>query len=218
MDYCILMACWGAFASVHSLLARQKCKDFFKRKMGERFKYYRIAYSLFAIVSLVLVLVWQFSIPDHHFTIYPFVAYWVAIPCGTIALLLMVVCVRKYFYQLSGVAVFFERPVYPILETQGVHKMVRHPLYLGTLLLLWSLFLLSPGATSLIACISISVYVQIGIYLEERKLVLLFGPAYEEYKQSTPMLIPYSAAAFSFFFFRKKVPGDTAAGPLRDGQ
>jgi protein-S-isoprenylcysteine O-methyltransferase Ste14 len=34
------------------------------------------------------------------------------------------------------------------------------------------------------------VYVMIGIRLEERKLLLIFGSAYEAYRSKTPMLIP----------------------------
>jgi protein-S-isoprenylcysteine O-methyltransferase Ste14 len=38
----------------------------------------------------------------------------------------------------------------------------------------------------------LTVYVLIGTVLEERKLVLEFGEAYERYQHEVPMLIPFT--------------------------
>lgn len=39
--------------------------------------------------------------------------------------------------------------------------------------------------------IGLSLYLVIGALYEERKLVLEFGQAYQEYRERTPMLIPW---------------------------
>ena len=36
-----------------------------------------------------------------------------------------------------------------------------------------------------------TLYILIGAYFEEKKLVREFGTAYQEYKSRTPMLIPF---------------------------
>jgi protein-S-isoprenylcysteine O-methyltransferase Ste14 len=38
--------------------------------------------------------------------------------------------------------------------------------------------------------LGLTLYIIIGAYFEERKLLLEFGGAYTEYRQKTPMLIP----------------------------
>ena len=190
MEYCILGAGWVAFCLVHSGLAAEQCKAYFKSKMGHYFKYYRVLYSVVAVITLAGVLWWQFSIHGYYFVGSPFIKYFAGIPCALFALTLMAICIRKYFYKLSGVEVFYERPGRPVLETRGVHKFVRHPLYIGTLLFIWSLLLLFPSLANLIACTMITCYVRIGIDSEERKLVKIFGSEYEDYKKNTPMLIP----------------------------
>ena len=99
-------------------------------------------------------------------------------------------CIRKYFFNLSGVAVFRNRQHRPLLETKGVHRYIRHPLYMGTLLLLWSIFLFFPLLSNLLACGMITLYTLIGIRFEEKKLSREFGESYDIYKRTTPMLIP----------------------------
>jgi protein-S-isoprenylcysteine O-methyltransferase Ste14 len=76
------------------------------------------------------------------------------------------------------------------LQQGGLHKYVRHPLYLGTLLFIWGLFLIFPLVNNLIAVISVTTYVLFGIKLEEKKLRLEFGESYKKYSKKVPQLIP----------------------------
>ncbi|MDB5200337.1 MAG: hypothetical protein JWO92_2300 [Chitinophagaceae bacterium] len=80
--------------------------------------------------------------------------------------------------------------VSPALQQSGLHKYVRHPLYFGTLLFVWGLFVLFPLLSNLIAAVVITVYVLIGIKLEEQKLFLEYGEEYEAYSKKVPKLIP----------------------------
>ena len=65
---------------------------------------------------------------------------------------------------------------------------MRHPLYTAGLLFLW----LTPGMSlnSLTLYIASSLYILVGAYFEERKLLREFGQAYAEYQKQTPMIIP----------------------------
>ncbi len=192
MEYCVLSLGWGVFFFLHSSLASERCKDWFHYKMGDSFRYYRLIYSVMAFITLSGVLALQFSIPFHSVGLLPFLRYFIALPLVICALVLMAVCIAKYFFKLSGVEVLYQQQVHPFLETQGLHKFVRHPLYLGSLLLIWSLLLLFPSGANLLACIMITVYVRIGIHSEEGKLQRVFGTQYQNYKKKTPMLIPLS--------------------------
>jgi len=191
MRYGILIVGWVIFFVVHSVLATEQSKVFFASKMGFYFKYYRFLYSVVAALTLGVILAWQFSMPQDYFIVSRFFKYFIAIPCSTFAAVLMGICIRKYFFRLSGVEVFYQHPGPPVLETHGIHKFVRHPLYAGTLLMIWSILLWFPSLANLISCVLITVYVRIGIIFEERRLVKIFGRKYEDYKNKTPMLFPY---------------------------
>ena len=76
------------------------------------------------------------------------------------------------------------------LKMDGIHKYVRHPLYLGTLLFIWGLFFICPMLNNLIAVIIITLYVFAGIIFEEKKLLQQFGTSYTDYISSVPMIFP----------------------------
>jgi protein-S-isoprenylcysteine O-methyltransferase Ste14 len=104
---------------------------------------------------------------------------------------IMVICIRRYFFDLSGIKVFVSNSHSSAkLQTDGLHNIVRHPLYFGTLLFIWGCFLLFPYLSNLIACSLITIYTIIGIKMEERKLVIEFGERYKYYAGKVPMLIP----------------------------
>lgn len=75
------------------------------------------------------------------------------------------------------------------LLVRGPFGRVRHPLYALMLVLLWS----TPNLTSDRALLNVlwTGWMVIGIYLEERDLVVKFGAAYRDYQRSVPMLIPW---------------------------
>ena len=105
-------------------------------------------------------------------------------------LFVMMICIKKYFFQLSGI-VNKEKITKPFLETGGIHRYVRHPLYLGTFIFLIGLFLLNPLLSNLIAVIIIIIYTMIGIQFEESKLIKEYGDDYRLYQKKVPKLIPF---------------------------
>jgi protein-S-isoprenylcysteine O-methyltransferase Ste14 len=195
-DHWILFWGWCLFGVIHSIMATTRCKSLFSRWMGRYFRYYRFAYSLLALISLCAVLAWQFSIHSRTIASWPRLKYLVGLPAGLIGLFFMWNAFRKYFFNLSGVAIFSKRRYANelgkegVLETGGLYSYVRHPLYLGTLLFIWSLFLFFPLLNNLLACGLITLYTLAGIYLEEKKLLNTFGEPYAAYRRKVPMLIP----------------------------
>lgn len=70
---------------------------------------------------------------------------------------------------------------------------MRHPIYTGTLLLMWAFPLMTVNILTLY--LVLTLYLFVGAKLEERRLLHEFGKQYSEYQQRVPMLIPYPRKA-----------------------
>jgi predicted alpha/beta hydrolase/protein-S-isoprenylcysteine O-methyltransferase Ste14 len=80
-------------------------------------------------------------------------------------------------------------PHHGALATPWLYRRVRHPLMSGFLLLLWTL----PGFTQGHALLAgaLTLYILVGIRLEERDLRREFGDAYRTYARRVPALLPW---------------------------
>jgi protein-S-isoprenylcysteine O-methyltransferase Ste14 len=76
----------------------------------------------------------------------------------------------------------------PQFHTPSLYKVVRHPLYIGWLIIFWAAPVMT--VAHLIFALGTTAYILIAIQLEERDLVTAFGSDYVAYRRNTPMLIP----------------------------
>jgi methanethiol S-methyltransferase len=178
---------WG---TLHSLLASTGVKDFFRRAFGDRImRSYRLIYNIFAVVSVLPVLYLMVTLPDR--TLYQVPAPYdllMRAGQGASVLLLLVAVLQTDLFSFAGLRQLFDEEKSGPLITGGLYRLVRHPLYTFSLLILW----LSPhmSLSSFIVYMALTMYVLIGIIFEERKLLREFGEQYAEYRSRTPMLIP----------------------------
>jgi protein-S-isoprenylcysteine O-methyltransferase Ste14 len=152
-------------------------------------KFYRLFYTLFAAVTFFYIINIQVRIESPYLLSPAF--RWTSYPLLLAGLVIMGICVKKYFLSLSGIkSLVTLQPNTFDLKVEGIHRYVRHPLYLGTFIAIWGLFLVVPTASLLVSNVIIHLYTLIGIALEERKLVENFGDQYLEYRKRVPKLIP----------------------------
>jgi methanethiol S-methyltransferase len=92
----------------------------------------------------------------------------------------------------------------PQFHTPTLYKLVRHPLYIGWLIIFWA----APVMTiaHLVFAVMTTAYILIAIQLEERDLVAAFGDDYVQYRRRTPMLLPRLWPARSNSSSAKPVP------------
>ncbi len=103
----------------------------------------------------------------------------------------MLICMKKYFLDLSGINALLKKQDTEIhLQVSGMNSYVRHPLYTGTLVFIFGIFLLQPLVSNFISFLCILVYTIIGARFEEQKLVRTFGNEYKIYASQVPMLLP----------------------------
>ena len=86
--------------------------------------------------------------------------------------------------QLADPDIETRRP----LVTDGLYHWVRHPLYSAGLVFIW----LIPHITiNLLALnLGLTLYIFVGTYFEERKLLKVFGADYAAYQRRTPLFFP----------------------------
>lgn len=182
----------GLFGIQHSGMARQGFKRWWTRFVPPSVE--RSTYVLFASLILLL-LYWQWRpIPEPVWTIENPIAatalsaiFWF----GWGVLLVSTFLISHFeFFGLSQVfARFFDQQLpEPIFKTPLLYRRVRHPIYLSFLLAFWSAPAMSAG--HFLFSLSATAYILIGIQLEERDLIQLFGDQYRRYRREVPMLIP----------------------------
>ena len=189
-SHILLGAGWAAACTLHSLLAGTGVKSRIRQRLGSRYRYYRLAYNLFALASFGTLVGALGGLPSPSLWSASPVTDLLAWPMALGGLLIMYVSIRRFFLSFSGIQDLRGPAPPPTLQTDGLYRFVRHPLYLGTFLFIWSLFLFRPTAANGLVCLIITGYTLIGLRLEEKKLVAEFGQAYVDYQRRVPAILP----------------------------
>jgi methanethiol S-methyltransferase len=183
----LLLLSWALYFFLHSILAANAVKYWLQSNSGISGQVYRLAYNLFNLVGLVILVRFHLSIACPSF----FKSTTTVLVAGLLftlaGLALMIQSAREY--HLSSFLGISKETNMP-LQVKGLHKYMRHPLYSGTLLFFIGICIAFPLYKNWYVLLIMIVYLFIGMWLEERKLILIFGDEYSLYKQKVKRLIP----------------------------
>ncbi|NIS63042.1 MAG: DUF1295 domain-containing protein [Proteobacteria bacterium] len=195
MDYLILAVSWIIWCAIHSGMISLAATEYLKRRFGSRFRFYRLVFNLVAIATVIPVILYGQSIrEDGVFRSEGFMIVFQVLLL-IVAVLLFFAGARHYemlqFLGLRQIRTGTSRSVLTEtgkLDTTGILGITRHPWYLGTIMIIWARGL---DLSALITNVILTIYLIVGTFLEERKLLIEYGEEYRKYQQKVSMLFPF---------------------------
>lgn len=186
------LALIGMFGLQHSIMARPWFKRWWTRYVPEAIE--RSTYVLVSCIAL-LVLMWQWrGIPltiwdvQHPFGRAAlwglFVAGWLLVPTVTFMINHFdLFGTRQVWLHLQGKS-------YTTLKfrTPMLYRRMRHPLYLGWAIAFWATPTMTLG--HLLFAATLTGYMVLATFFEEKDLVSLHGEEYREYQRQVPKFVP----------------------------
>ena len=175
------------FAVIHSFLAMDNTKKKAETLLGKAFRYYRLIYTLVTIAlfapAFMIWMIYSDSTPviyeiPHNF--YPVVLLVRLGAIGIFGYAMLQIDVLEF----SGI----KRQKKNVFIRRGAYKIVRHPLYTAGILLLFTNMKMT--LLDLISVLLVTGYLIIGAFIEERRLLSVFGDEYRKYQEQVPMFIP----------------------------
>jgi protein-S-isoprenylcysteine O-methyltransferase Ste14 len=191
------LALMSVFAVQHSVMARRQFKQWWTKFVPPAVE--RSTYVLFASLALVLLFwqwrplpttIWQIADPRLAAAVtFLSLAGWLIVLTSTFLINhFELFGLQQVTHNLAG------RPTAaPRFRTPLFYQFVRHPIYLGFIIAFWATPVMTTGHL-LFAAVT-TTYIVIGILLEERDLVEMFGDDYRHYRSRVAMLMPWRKSA-----------------------
>lgn len=187
---------WILWCFLHSLLIEPKVALCIKERTFIQPSHYRLYYNVFSAVSLLPLLVMSLTGVDD--VVFSWSGWF--IPLRYVLFAGAMVCFLggakgydlQYFLGFQQVRDGRESVLLgdeQSFSESGIFGVVRHPWYVGSFLLIWSVYPTYSSKNVAVAII-LTVYLIVGTMLEERKLVSEYGDRYRDYQRRVSMFFP----------------------------
>jgi len=180
------------FGLQHSVMARKSFKKSITKVLPDYFErsFYVLASNL---AMTAMLLFWQpitapiWSIDN----IYLETAIYAIFVIGCLVVVYSLWIIDHFEYiGLRQIYFHIRKEAYRSIEFKmpTIYKHIRHPMYLGTLMVFWATPHMTLG--HLFLALGMTLYTLIGVRFEEKDLHVLYGDTYRQYKQTAGMLFP----------------------------
>lgn len=191
------MLLMSLFAIQHSVMARKPFKQWWTQYVPASVE--RSTYVLFASLALIL-LFWQWrampTVVWHVNDLHIAMAILGLSMLGWLIVFTSTFLINHFelfgLHQVANHLAGRTMPA-PRFRTPLYYKFVRHPIYLGFIIAFWAAPTMTIGHL-LFAAVT-TAYIFVGILLEERDLIDLFGDDYRRYRDRVSMLMPWRKSA-----------------------
>ena len=197
MSYLLVVIMWMAYCALHSFLISIRFTALMARLLKKYYAFYRLFYVVISFALLVPLIRFTGEVKSPAI-----MAYDAPLSVARYALMSasLLMFFWAFFLDYDFLSFFGIRQILNLakpktaaalveLKRNGLLGLVRHPMYLALILYLWCQTF---RMMDLVVNTLLTLYVLIGTWLEERKLVLEFGEAYLRYQRQVPMLIPFA--------------------------
>ncbi|RJQ39873.1 MAG: isoprenylcysteine carboxylmethyltransferase family protein [Nitrospiraceae bacterium] len=192
-----------SFAFIHSLCVTSFIKSQTQRLLGETFVkvFYRFVYTCFSVITAAIAAHLINMIPDIYLLTGPAWFRWIMHSIQISGLIFGILSFKVInSHEFLGIAQVWrymtkkeikgdvEGITQARLVKTGVYGIVRHPLYLAGIII----FTFEPNITRNWLTVSIlaDIYFIFGAFMEEKRLIKIFGDEYIEYMKQVPRFLP----------------------------
>jgi len=197
MKYLVITLIWSGYCFLHSFMISIWFSNIMKRLLRKYYAFYRLFYVIVSTLLLFPIIRYTIQL-DHEIvitystTLNIFRYIFIALGFLVFAKAFLIdydVLHFLGFRQAMKFGTTENEPSNTHLKKSGLLGVVRHPMYSAVVVLLWChSFTIADVFVNAV----LTIYVVIGTFLEERKLVIEFGDSYIRYQNEVPMLIPFT--------------------------
>jgi methanethiol S-methyltransferase len=194
MRYLYIIFLWTAYCALHSFMISIQFTKLMTHLLKNYYAFYRLFYIVLSVILFIPLLKYSVHTDNQILITYP-------MPLNLVRQILvsgsLIMFWWAFFFNYDSLSFFGIRQILNFgkknissneIRKNGLLGVIRHPMYLALIVFLWCRIF---SITDLVVNTLLTIYVIIGTFLEEKKLILEFGDSYIKYKQEVPMLIPF---------------------------